>query len=389
MTVVPIPVAPTPVETAAPDAGADTEAAPGFANLLDAAQGQDASESTGEAAGDAPANGESSDASGENPANALPDATVLALLAALTGVAPQPVTPEPVAVVDVTAITDADVVATDAETVTAGISLVDGVDAAASAGEPVVVAPAPAPDEAGEPGPAPSNTAPEPAPSTPTAAPAAPAAARPDAAIAAPVVDAPVVDADAAAAPVVVAPTAPQPDAEKPARANAGAFTAATPPVVAPTEARSAAPVAPTAPAAAPAPPVPHEQVVSVLRPLRRVADGTYELRLQLRPPELGQIELRVEMRHGVLHAALQADNPQAVEIMRNGLGELRSRLEAEGVRAGALTVDSNAAQMSQRDRESQREMRESGDPLGAPVENIATVARPATNTDALLDVRI
>ena len=381
MTVVPIPVAPTPVETAAPDAGADTEAAPGFANLLDAAQGQDPTESTGEASGDAPANGGSSDANGEKPANALPDATVLALLAALTGVAPQPVTPEPVAVVDVTAIIDAEVVATDAETTTAGITLVDDADAAASAGEPVVVAPAPAPDEAGEPGPAPSDAAPEPAPATPTAA---PAAARPDAAIAVPVVD-----TDAATAPVVVAPTAPQPDAEKPAPANASAFTAATPPVVAPTEARSAAPVAPTAPAAAPAPPVPHEQVVSVLRPLRRAADGTYELRLQLRPPELGQIELRVEMRHGVLHAALQADNPQAVEIMRNGLGELRSRLEAEGVRAGALTVDSNAAQMSQRDRESQREMRESGDPLGAPVENIATVARPATNTDALLDVRI
>lgn len=384
MTVVPIPVAPTPVETAAPDSGADTEAAPGFANLLDAAQGQDATESTGEASGDAPANGGSSDANGEKPANALPDATVLALLAALTGAAPQPVTPEPVAVVDV-AIIDAEVVATDAETTTAALTLIDDADATTTIGtsaEPVVVAPAPAADEAGEPGPAPSDAAPEPAPAPPTAAPAAPA--RADAAI-----PAPVVDPDAAAAPVVLAPAAPQPDAEKPAPANAGTFTAAAPPVVAPTEARSAAPVAPTAPATAPAPPVPHEQVVSVLRPLRRAADGTYELRLQLRPPELGQIELRVEMRHGVLHAALQADNPQAVEIMRNGLGELRSRLEAEGVRAGALTVDSNAAQMSQRDRESQREVRENSDPLGAPVETIAPVARPATDTDALLDVRI
>ena len=93
MTVVPIPVAPTPVETAAPDAGADTEAAPGFANLLDAAQGRDASESTGETSGDASTDGGTSDSNGEKPANALPDATVIALLAALNGVVPQPVAP--------------------------------------------------------------------------------------------------------------------------------------------------------------------------------------------------------------------------------------------------------------------------------------------------------
>jgi hypothetical protein len=158
------------------------------------------------------------------------------------------------------------------------------------------------------------------------------------------------------------------------------------PPVAAPAETRG---VAPAAPAAAPAPPVPTEQVVSVLRPLRRAADGSYELRLQLRPPELGQIELRVELRHGVLSATLHADNPQAVELMRNGLGELRSRLEAEGVRAGALTVDSNAAQMSQRDRESQREARDGGDTPGVAIDNVATAALPSTNADALLDVRI
>jgi hypothetical protein len=377
MTVVPIPVAPTSAEPAPLDAGADTEAAPGFANMLDAAQGQDASESTGTVAGDAQSGGEGHDG-GEKPANALTDATVVALLAALNGVPPQPAPPEPVVVVDVTAAgIEGDVTAADAEVVTPTISIVDATETTEPPAEPVAVAPAPLTDDATEPASTPPAAPTEPEPPAPTTA-------RPDTGAVAVVVD-----TEASVPQVASTPVTPSTDADKPAPVSATAFTAVTPPVVATAEGRAAAPVAPTAPATAPAPPVPAEQVVSVLRPLRRAADGTYELRLQLRPPELGQIELRVEMRHGVLHAALQADNPQAVEIMRNGLNELRSRLEAEGVRAGTLTVDSNATQTSQRDRDSQRETHDGGDALGAPVEPIAAAVRSATDDDALLDVRI
>ena len=87
------------------------------------------------------------------------------------------------------------------------------------------------------------------------------------------------------------------------------------------------------------APPPPAEQLVSVLTPMRTAPNGTYTLRLELKPPELGRVEMRVEMRDGVLHASIHADHEGSAQLVRDALGELRDRLDAEGVHTGELTV--------------------------------------------------
>ena len=98
-----------------------------------------------------------------------------------------------------------------------------------------------------------------------------------------------------------------------------------------------------TATVATTAPPPPAEQLVSVLSPLRTTPNGSYSLRLELKPVELGRVEMRVEMRDGVLHASIHADHESSAQLVRASLGELRDLLAAEGVRTGDLTVSDGA----------------------------------------------
>lgn len=108
---------------------------------------------------------------------------------------------------------------------------------------------------------------------------------------------------------------------------------------------RSEAPAAPAATAPAPSRnAAPAEQVVHVLSPLRLRGDGNYDVRLELKPPELGRVEIRVEMRDGVLHAHLRAEQPAAAMALRDSLTQLRDHLAGHGVQAGTLDVDTNGA---------------------------------------------
>jgi hypothetical protein len=91
--------------------------------------------------------------------------------------------------------------------------------------------------------------------------------------------------------------------------------------------------------AATVAPPPTAEQLVSVLTPLRTTTNGSYTLRLELKPAELGRIDMRVEMKDGVLHASIHADRESSADLVRDSLSELRKRLEAEGIQTGEFTV--------------------------------------------------
>jgi flagellar hook-length control protein FliK len=104
-------------------------------------------------------------------------------------------------------------------------------------------------------------------------------------------------------------------------------------------------------PSATPTPP--QEQVVAVLSPLQQRPDGVYKLRLELHPAELGRVEIDVELRAGVLHANLRAEHVTAAHALRDALADLRGRLEAQGVRAGNVTVDGRGPGGGDRDRQS------------------------------------
>jgi hypothetical protein len=94
----------------------------------------------------------------------------------------------------------------------------------------------------------------------------------------------------------------------------------------------------------------PAEQLVSVLTPLRATTNGTYTLRLELKPPELGRVEMRVEMKDGVLSASIHADHEGSAQLVRDALADLRDLLNKGGVQTGDLTVSDGGVGPDSRD---------------------------------------
>ncbi len=380
MTVAPVPV--TPPEPAPAEPAPTSPAGPGFADALQCAQEESAPKPPPAKAGtaDTPTNEPAKHAPGT-----ITDATVLALLAALTGVA-----------------TPADGSAKATPTATADRAATEGAgkgesETTSSPPAPALTietAPAAATDARGAP-PAEPSKATAVAPTIPataqhTAPPAnAPALVRAPMDPAAPTNDAAPKDASPAPVPPAFVPPAVRP--AEPAAPAPSTALAVTPPVPAhaePTVANAPAVAAPAA-TTAPAPPPPAEQLFTVMRPLQRTPDGGYQLRLELRPPELGRIDLRVEMRDGVMHASIHAEHAHTAELVRNALDDLRARLDAGGVRAGELTVSDGG-----------NDQREHGEPAATPnhedidVTDATTAPTPVgatrhTSPDNVLDVRI
>ncbi len=146
---------------------------------------------------------------------------------------------------------------------------------------------------------------------------------------------------------------------------------------------------APAAAAPAPAPPPPPvEQIAAVIRPLQRSSDGTYQVHIEMRPPELGRVDMRVEIRDGVLHASIHTEHAQTADLVRSALDDLRARLDADGLRSGQLTVDAQGAGNSGRDAHTATPERLDDTPLPTSEPAAVTVA-PTTTSDSLLDVRI
>jgi flagellar hook-length control protein FliK len=148
----------------------------------------------------------------------------------------------------------------------------------------------------------------------------------------------------------------------------------------------AAAPTSESAATAPAPPPPPAEQLVAVLRPLQRTADGTYRIRIELRPPELGRVDMRVEVKDGVVHASIHAERAETAELVRNALDDLRARLNADGVRAGSLEVNDGRTNEKQRDQRRQQDIIDEPELVATP--RLMTT-RPLYQSDALLDVRI
>ncbi|HEV7525557.1 MAG TPA: flagellar hook-length control protein FliK, partial [Acidimicrobiia bacterium] len=235
--------------------------------------------------------------------------------------------------------------------------------------------------------PAPTTTpttkpaAPATTPTAPTGAPAGPSAL--DAATAAVVTATAAAAAAAAATTPVRAEPAPKSDG---VADNALVTAAAAAADHAPAPEAVVAADAPAAPAP-PTPPPAAAQLAAAIRPLPRGADGSYQLKLEMRPPELGRVDMRIEMREGVIHASIHAEHPQTAELVRAALDDLRARLDADGVRTGQLTVDAQGAGTSQHEQASTPERLDDG-PTPQPEPSVVATA-PTTNPDSLLDVRI
>jgi flagellar hook-length control protein FliK len=160
----------------------------------------------------------------------------------------------------------------------------------------------------------------------------------------------------------------------------------ATAPVTATTHVDAAAPTVEPTPAAPAAPPPPAEQLLAVMRPLQRTADGSYRIRIEMRPPELGRVDMRIEVKDGVVHASIHAEHAETADLVRNALDDLRARLDADGVRAGSLEVNDGRANDARREQRREHDAADEPEIVGGAM---ATPIRTNHQSDALLDVRI
>ncbi len=69
------------------------------------------------------------------------------------------------------------------------------------------------------------------------------------------------------------------------------------------------------------------------------IREGGKELLVNLRPPDLGHLTIRVTMTEGVLQAQITADRPEAAKLLQQSLGNLDSALGDLGYAMGNLDV--------------------------------------------------
>jgi flagellar hook-length control protein FliK len=419
MTVTSISASAPPAESGPSDASSTAGDAPsadtGFASLLAGMNGTDAPTTSGARPGNDRGN-----STGPTDANAPADPMALALLAALAQRAPitaqgdkaAPTSPGPARAHTPAA----------ADPVTPGSSLpltfeasaTTAANAATAAAPPAAAAPAPSPamdaiaaavaemvsPEPTSPVPSADDAQNAPTPTAPSPATGAPkpttTAAPPDIApVSTPIAN----DANAAATAIAAAAAAAAapPSAVRPGPAPKSdsigenvMITAATGAGErAPAAAATTAANAPSAPAPAPPPP-PAAQLAAVIRPLQRGADGQYQLKLEMRPPELGRVDMRIEMRDGVLHASIHTEHAQTAELVRSALDDLRARLDADGMQSGQFTVDQHGAGTTGRDAHGSNPERLDDVAAVAPQPSVVAPGPSGSGPPAsLLDVRI
>lgn len=130
----------------------------------------------------------------------------------------------------------------------------------------------------------------------------------------------------------------------------------------------------------------PTQQVAEALREVRRLADGSHRLSLQLHPEELGAVQLEIAIRDGQLHVRAVAETDAARLALEQNLPELRSDLRDAGVRAGSLEVGPDASGRDRSDsptRDSRTQAR------GESVAEENPTTTPESSTSSGLDIRL
>jgi flagellar hook-length control protein FliK len=77
-----------------------------------------------------------------------------------------------------------------------------------------------------------------------------------------------------------------------------------------------------------------------VSQTLRQLPTGDSTLRLQLNPLELGQLEIEISFRNGVMMGKLRAEQGQTWKLLQDGIDGLRTRLQEQGIVVQSLEVE-------------------------------------------------
>ena len=84
------------------------------------------------------------------------------------------------------------------------------------------------------------------------------------------------------------------------------------------------------------------------MAPLRKLADGTHHVVLELHPAELGTVRVELSIDSGTVHLGLHTDIESTAQVLHAAVPELRSQLDAAGLVAGRVNVDTGAANKRQ-----------------------------------------
>jgi len=172
-------------------------------------------------------------------------------------------------------------------------------------------------------------------------------------------------DSTAASSPAysdIAAPaaTTPAPDGSVIQAAAATAIAAPqTPNVALP----SAAPVAPAPPPASPETAFAaanHPQIVTGVHGQLLPDGGTMTIRLA--PPELGDLQVTVQVSNGAVAAAFATSNDQTTRLLSHTLSQLKTALESAGVSVEKLQVSQMPRDPSRQEPDSQSSGKQSGD---------------------------
>jgi flagellar hook-length control protein FliK len=80
------------------------------------------------------------------------------------------------------------------------------------------------------------------------------------------------------------------------------------------------------------------EQLATRMR-LSQAAGGS-QVQLQLRPRELGEVQVQLTVREGVVAASVLVDKPDTGRLLEDNLAELKRSLESQGLDVQQFTVD-------------------------------------------------
>lgn len=89
-----------------------------------------------------------------------------------------------------------------------------------------------------------------------------------------------------------------------------------------------------------------HPKIISSIT--GRLLPGGGSMQIRLDPPELGAMQIRVEMHNGTMTASFETSNDQATRLLSHSLGDLRSSLAAQGVNVEKLQVSQSPKQQQQ-----------------------------------------
>jgi flagellar hook-length control protein FliK len=81
-----------------------------------------------------------------------------------------------------------------------------------------------------------------------------------------------------------------------------------------------------------------HGRIVTGIRTELLPNGGTMQIRLD--PPELGALQVRIEMRDGIVSASFQTSSDDATRLLSHSLHQLKQTLESQGVSVEKLQVE-------------------------------------------------